>query len=289
MNSRLQPYLGYTRAQRFGLVVLFSLIAVLQILNCLADFAPTETDSRERRQWLALQSQVDSLRNEVQNRKPRIYPFNPNFITDFKGYRLGMSVAEIDRLLAFRKQDKYVNSAREFQQVTKVSDALLLEIAPYFKFPDWVAKSRRFNKRDFGAGKKEKIVVTDINEATQDDLVKIYGIGPALSRRILKQRELLGGFVDMQQMNDVWGLPAEVIDELRQRFAVLSAPNVKKVAVNDASLKELTAFPYFRYQVAKSIITYRSMNGSIRNADDLIKIPDFPVDNIKIISLYLEF
>lgn len=289
MNSRLQPYLGYTRAQRLGLVALFCLIAVLQVLNCLIDFAPPETDSPSRRQWLALQLQVDSLRNEARTRKPKIYPFNPNFITDSKGYRLGMSVAEIDRLLAFRKQHKYVNSAREFQQVTKVPDALLLEIAPYFKFPDWAANRTGSDKRDFGARKKEKIVVTDINEATQDDLVKIYGIGPALSRRILKQRELLGGFVDMRQMNDVWGLPAEVTEELRQRFAVLSVPNVKKITVNDASLKELAAFPYFRYQVAKSILTYRSMNGRIRNADDLTKIPDFPVDNLKTISLYLEF
>jgi hypothetical protein len=67
----------------------------------------------------------------------KIYSFNPNFITDYKGIDLAC-LLEIDRLLAFRKDDKYVNSAKEFQIVTKVSDSLLHAIAPYFKFPDWV-------------------------------------------------------------------------------------------------------------------------------------------------------
>jgi hypothetical protein len=69
--------------------------------------------------------------NRAKPLKPKIYPFNPNFITDFKGYKLGMSVTEIDRLLAFRKTNRYVNSAAEFQQVTQVSDSLLAQIAPF--------------------------------------------------------------------------------------------------------------------------------------------------------------
>lgn len=55
-----------------------------------------------------------------------------------------MSTQEIDRLLAFRKENKYVNSAEEFQQVTKVSDSLLKIISPFFKFPDWIQKKNNF-------------------------------------------------------------------------------------------------------------------------------------------------
>lgn len=49
-----------------------------------------------------------------------------------------MSVEQIDRLLAYRKQGKFANSPKEFQQVTGISDSLLNAISPYFKFPDWV-------------------------------------------------------------------------------------------------------------------------------------------------------
>jgi hypothetical protein len=74
---------------------------------------------------MALQAGVDSMKNNDKDKVKKIYLFNPNFITDYKGYKLGMSVAEIDRLLEFRKGDKYVNSAAEFQKITKVSDSLL--------------------------------------------------------------------------------------------------------------------------------------------------------------------
>ncbi|RZJ63317.1 MAG: helix-hairpin-helix domain-containing protein [Flavobacterium sp.] len=288
MNPHLQPYLNFTRSQRIGLAALLSLIAIVQLSYCFIDVTPDDSNSARKRNWLALQPKIDSLKKEKRDYKPKIYPFNPNFITDYKGYRLGMSVAEIDRLFAFRKQNKYVNSTQEFQHVTKVSDSLLATISPYFKFPDWVTKKRGFANKEFSAFKKEKIVKIDINRATQEELMKVYGIGPALSERILKQRELLGNFVDMKQMADVWGLSPEVVEKLEQRFFVSGKPEVKKIAINDASLKELAAFPYFRYKIAKSILTYRSMNGKITNTDDLMKIPEFPVDNVKIISLYLE-
>jgi DNA uptake protein ComE-like DNA-binding protein len=48
-------------------------------------------------------------------------------------------------------------------------------------------------------------------------------------------------------------------------------------------------FPYFKYPLAKSIITYRSMNGGIKNGEDLPKIKGFPVEKSNIIVLYLEF
>jgi DNA uptake protein ComE-like DNA-binding protein len=51
----------------------------------------------------------------------------------------------------------------------------------------------------------------------------------------------------------------------------------------------MAQFPYFRYALAKQIVTYRSMNGDIRNIEDLTKIKDFPVEKSNIIALYLTF
>ena len=137
--------------------------------------------------------------------------------------------------------------------------------------------------------KKEKIVLIDINKASQEDLIKIYGIGEAISLRILKQKESLGGFVSMEQMNDVWGLSPEVVENLNAHFKVLVLPNLKKIDINNASLKELSQFPYFKYPLAKQIVTFRSMNGDIKNVEDLIKIKGFPVEKANIIGLYLDF
>ena len=294
MNFKtVRTFFNYTREQRTGIFALFVIIILLQMIYFFADFSFETKGNPDKQKWLSIQSKVDSMKVDNSRKLPEIYLFNPNFITDYKGYKLGMSVKEIDRLLAFRKQNKYVNSPKEFQNVTKISDSLLNVMAPYFKFPDWVN-----NKKEFKGFKKypnqafaikEKIVLIDINQASKEDLIKIYGIGEAISLRILKQKESLGGFVSMEQMKDVWGLSPEVIENLNTHFKVSVLPNFKKIDINNASLKELSQFYYFRYALAKEIVTYRSMRGNINNIEDLTKIKGFPVDKAKVIGLYLDF
>jgi DNA uptake protein ComE-like DNA-binding protein len=289
----VKSFFKFSRQQRTGVFLLFIIIIALQLIYFFVDFGSFSPTSPEKENWLSLQSEIDSLKQEKREYVPKIYPFNPNFITDYKGYKLGMSVAEIDRLLSFRKENKYVNSPKEFQAVTKVSDSLLNVISPYFKFPDWVKDKKELKEYhkypNTAFAKKEKMVIIDINQATQEDLIKIYGIGDALSLRILKFKESLGGFVSMEQMNDIWGLSPEVVENLNTHFKVSTSPNVKKIDINNASIKELSLFPYFKYPISKNIVTFRSMNGDIKNIEDLTKIKGLSIDKAKIIALYLDF
>ena len=291
----MKKYFSFNKGQRIGLIALIVLILVVLSVNFLIDFTPNEKLHNEEQQWLVLQTEIDSLKKTSEDSGYKMYPFNPNFITDFKGYKLGMSVAEIDRLLAFRKKGKFANSAAEFQQVTKVSDSLLATMSPYFKFPDWVtaknSKYQNYQKSTYKPYEKtvKKIVVQDINTATKEDLMKIFGVGDAISERIIKQREIFGGFISMEQMQDVWGLSPEVIYEMNKNFKIGTMPTITKIDINNASTKELMKLPYFRYALAREIVTFRSMNGRINSADDLTKIKSFPVEKVKIIALYLAF
>lgn len=289
-ESLIQSILNYSRSQRIGIILFFLIVILTQGIYYFYDFKTIRNVSADKVKWLANQTIIDSLKLEKNNFKTTIYPFNPNFISDFKGYKLGMNVDEIDRLLAFRKQNKFVNSPAEFQDVTKISDSLLKVISPYFKFPDWVTNKKNnfkpFEKKEFS--KPEKNVVLDINEASKEDLMKIYGIGDKISDRILVEKLKYGAFVSMEQMDAIWGLSPEVVEKLKTAFTVRSSANVKKININNASVKELAQFPFFRYQLAKDIVIYRTMNGDIK-MEDLTKIKGFPVEKIKIIALYLEF
>ena len=283
---KFKSYFQYSKSQRSGIFLLVLLCVICQFAFFYLDPSSENVENSEKQKWIGLQAKVDSLKVEKQNYIPKIYPFNPNYITDYKGSKLGMSIEEIDRLLNFRKTNQYVNSALEFQKVTQVSDSLLNAISPYFKFPDWVNKSKAKSYKPFEK-KIEKLVPLDINLATKEDLIKIYGIGPALSDRILKQKELFGGFVSMKQMDDVWGLSPEVIENLNKHFKIASSPKIKKIDINNSSIKELLLFPYFKYALAKAIVTYRSMNGDFKNFEDLTRINGFPIEKLDIIILYL--
>ena len=128
----------FNRSQRNGIFLLGVLIVVLQLIYFFVSRAPTTVTYSNDPELEIFQKKIDSIKlAKKAGDTLKIFPFNPNFLTDYRGYTLGLSVEEIDRLHNFRAQDKWVNSAEEFQKVTGVSDALLKEIKVYFEFPDF--------------------------------------------------------------------------------------------------------------------------------------------------------
>ena len=203
-----------------------------------------------------------------------------------------MSLTQIDKLHQYRAQNKYVNSAEEFQKLTGVSQEWLKKYAPYFKFPEWVSKTKFIHYSEKNNNQKlqsNKIDTKDINTASQSDLEEVFMIGEKLAQRILSERTKLGAFVSMEQLSFIWGISDEALQDINKKFVVKNVVSIKKIQINSASIKELVQFPYFNYTIAKNIVTYRSMNGDIKNSEYLTNVKQFPVDKIKIIALYLDF
>ncbi|MBP6039526.1 MAG: helix-hairpin-helix domain-containing protein [Flavobacterium sp.] len=287
---QLKSYFIFSKSHRVGILLLLLLIVIAQL--CYFFVSNQKATINEDTQWLLAQNEIDSIKQQIATKKDTIYPFNPNFISDYKGYKLGMSIQEIDRLHQYRAQNKYVNSAAEFQKVTLISNAVLQKISPYFKFPEWVsAKQEKSNKtfQVFAPREKKEVIVKDINLATKEDLIAVYGIGEKLADKILIEKEKFGGFVSMEQFQFIWGISPEAIQDLQKRFVVKNTNSITKIAINDLSIKELSKFPYFNYSLAKEIVIYRTMNNGIKEVSDLTKIKGMPNEKIKIIALYLKF
>ena len=287
---QLKSYFIFSKSHRVGIVILLLLIVIAQL--CYFFVSNQKATNSEDTQWLLAQNEIDSIKQQMATKKDTIYPFNPNFISDYKGYKLGMSTQEIDRLHQYRAQNKYVNSAAEFQKVTLVSNKKKKKISPYFKFPEWVsAKQEKSNKtfQVFAPREKKEVIVKDINLATKEDLIAVYGIGEKLADKILIEKEKFGGFVSMEQFQFIWGISPEAIQDLQKRFVVKNTNSITKIAINDLSIKELSKFPYFNYSLAKEIVIFRTMNNGIKEIADLTKIKGMPNEKLKIIALYLEF
>ena len=292
MKSRVFKH--FSSEQRQGIFILVCVIIVLQIafyFNVNQYFTSQSNPNQFDNKWEVVQHQIDSLKQNQPQKEYKPYPFNPNFITDYKGYQLGMKTAEIDRLFAFRKEGKFINSTEDFQKVTLVSDSLLNKISPFFKFPEWVKNknSGNSNFKEFPKSLKPQLIAKDFNLATQDDFIAIKGIGEGISTRILKERDALGGFMSMDQIDFIWGLSPEVMEDLKKYFFIKEVSNVKKIKINYWSVKELSAHPFFSYSQAKEIVIYRSMNEKISIVEDLAKIKQFPIEKMNFIALYLEF
>jgi hypothetical protein len=300
-----KSHFWYNKSQRNGIFLLAISILIFQAIIVFVDFSSDEIVDENTPEVLIFQKQIDSLRAiEIEHRKPKIYPFNPNYITDYKGEKLGMSLAEIDRLLIFRKTNKFINSKKEFQQVTKISDSLLNKIAPYFKFPDWVIKRNQKlekqnsslpltkvvsneAKQSHNTKQENKVSTTDINKATITDIQTIKGIDGKLAARIIKYRSKLQGFSFESQLSEVWGLTKVNANNVLAMFKILKKPSIIKANVNTIEFKELLKNPYLDYELCIKIFNFRDEVAELQNISELKNIPGFPLDTYERIVLYL--
>jgi len=286
--NQLKSHFQFSRKQRSGIFYLLIIIIIVQCIYFFIDRSPYETTTSQD-DVLQFQNEIDSLRLvKIENSKPKIYPFNPNYITDYKGYTLGMTNKEIDRLLKFRSQDKWINSAGQFQEVTKVSDSLLNVIAPYFKFPEWVTNSKpKYTSQDDNTPKSYNQKI-DLNKATAIQLQRINGIGKTLSNRIINYRsKFKGGFIANIQLQNVYGLLPEVIQRIETQFTVKTPRPIRKLNLNTATKEQLVTVEYIDYELASLIIEQRVLREGFKTIDELTKVKDFPISKLEIIELYL--
>jgi len=281
---RKQFHFRFNKQERSGIFFLLLIVIVLQGGYYYVKAKPSQTETS-----FALnteeQDKIDSLRNHRSEASVKMYPFNPNYLTDYKGYTLGLTTDELDRLFAFREQGRFVNSANEFQAVTKVSDSLLGVLSPYFKFPDWVAKNQSI--KNTVSKLKTALKVKDLNTASAEDLKSIYGIGETLSNRIVKFRDRLGGFLVNEQLYDVYGLKPEVVEKALLEFQVLDVPSINKININKANAAELSQLIYISRSLAFDIVAYRDKKGAYQSFKELSNIDKFPTEKLDRIALYL--
>ncbi|MEC7772373.1 MAG: helix-hairpin-helix domain-containing protein [Bacteroidota bacterium] len=281
---KFKSHFRFNKQERSGIFFLLLIVIVLQ-----GGYYYVKANPSTREAGFATnipeQHKIDSLKAHQPLATPKIYPFNPNYITDYKGYALGLSTSELDRLFAFREQGKFVNSAKEFQTITQISDSLLHQISPYFKFPDWVRKNQTVKKT---LSKPEKTTaIQDLNSATAEDLKSVYGIGETLSERIVKFRDRLGGFLVNGQLYDVYGLKPEVVERALLKFQVIELPLVTKININKATVRELSQLIYIDKSLASNIIDYRDKNGLFASLQELSQVDQFPTEKLDRIALYL--
>lgn len=285
----LKSHFRYHKSQRNGIFFLLLLIVFLQGIFFFVDFSSEETNAVSQSEILTFQHEMDSLKSvESERKSPKIYPFNPNFITDFKGHQIGMNTIEIDKLLAFRAQGKFINSTKQFQEITGINDSLLVSISSYFKFPDWINSAKTSEKPLSKNVVVKSILKKDINSASEEDFKIINGIGDKLAKRIVDYRTKLQGFSMNDQLFEVWNLDKDVADKVLLHFEVINPPTIQKINVNTATFKEVLAIVYIDYELTKKIFNYKNQVAEIQSIEELKKIDGFPLEKFSRITLYLD-
>jgi competence ComEA-like helix-hairpin-helix protein len=88
----------------------------------------------------------------------------------------------------------------------------------------------------------------------------------------VKFRDGLGGFINEEQLFEVYGLDSMVVEKLMKVGFIDADFTPAKININAADEEVLARHPYIRYKNARAVISYRYQHGDFQQASDIKKL-----------------
>ncbi|MGE5393369.1 MAG: helix-hairpin-helix domain-containing protein [Candidatus Saccharibacteria bacterium] len=208
-----------------------------------------------------------------------LFDFNPNTASDSIFLCLGITEKQIRTIRNYQNKGGHFYSAADWLKVYSISESQKKELLPYIKIEKegFSASDKRFALSD---------PLIEINSSDSVELMKLPGIGTKLSKRIIKYRDLLGGYYTADQLREVYGLKEETIDLINKRIKV-DGTKIKKVDLNFSDRYELARHPYIGKDNALLIVNFRTKYGFIANPSVLKDSLILTKDNFERLKPYL--
>jgi len=186
--------------------------------------------------------------------------FNPNDYQQEDWMRLGLSEKQASVVLKFTQRG--VRSNEELKKIYVIPEQVfeLLKDSTIYDVAD-----NSFEKNESA---KQKIII-DINTASLEELKSLPGIGDFYAKKIIEQREALGGYIGTYQLLDLWKFGSERFEKIKDQVKVI--PNTRKLNINTADIETLKNHPYISYKVANSIVKMRNAHGKYQKLEDLLE------------------
>lgn len=130
--------------------------------------------------------------------------------------------------------------------------------------------------------------VVELNTADTATLKKVPGIGSTFARRIIKYRDLLGGFYTVSQLKEVYGIDEERYPALEPWFTT-DTTYIRKLPVNLLPADSLRRHPYIDYKQAYKIGQLRKQKRRLTGWENLQLLEEFTDTDLKRLKFYLSF
>ncbi|OKL39143.1 ComEA family DNA-binding protein [Pontibacter flavimaris] len=283
---------GFSQREVNAFLVLLTLLVLLLaapfLFSGIYTSEPEFSAAKDRQLLDSLAAQLDSVQPErtTKYKVPTVAlrPFNPNQLTVEEWQAFGLPRYLAQRILNYRSKVSDLTYKAELGRIYGMPDSVFQRLYPYIDLPE--ERPSKYGKRAesmasrptpkpvWSSAKREKFILApfNINTADTTQLKQIRGIGSKLSARIVKYRNGLGGFHNVEQLREVYGLPPEVVDSLHKYTFVPKAGTVQQLRINTASADELRAHPYVSSNVARAIVAYREQHGSFAQVEDVRQV-----------------
>ena len=230
---------------------------------------------------------------EREHREVETFPFDPNTADSLTLLRLGFHPWQAKAMRKYRERGGRWKSAEDFRRLYGLTETNYQRLKPYIRIVPTDYELRRIaHQAHYDSVKAQrnypqklpKGATVDMNTADTTLLKQIPGIGSYYAQKICRYREALGGFVALEQINEISDLPADIHDWL-----TFSPQPIKRILLNKATFKELVRHPYLNYEQVKEIVNLRQQNGALRSWQDLRLSKHFTAADFERLAPYFQF
>lgn len=278
MKAQLKNYLSLTKKEWNGMLVLVSLIIAVLAAPYVYQWYHKDSTINSKA-FYAAAAQLNKTNPGYQaaasarHKNGSLSKFDPNTLSAEKWKAMGLSDKDVSTVINYRSKGGRFYKPEDFKKVYGITDSIYKSLAPYIDIP---------------AVRKPDAVVVELNTADSARLTQVSGIGPAYAKWIIYYRERLGGFVNKEQLKEVYGLDdlkyAEIAGQLK-----VDARRIRKIPINTISFDKLRLMPYLNYKQVNAIIEYRKQHGNYASMADLGNIAIIDGGILRKIEPYLSF
>ena len=294
---------SFTRKERNGIVVLLFLIFILiAIGKWIPSFFPTEKTDFSK--W---EVEVDNYFAKTGKDIPMDLPvtlssFDPNDVDSAQLVKMGVPSKVASNWIKYLQKGGRFKNKEGIKKIFGMTSPLFESLdsfivvksstIPSAKGKDNVLADRLNVRPDTFVRKisekpVEKLIkLLELNSTDSIQLLEVRGIGPVFASRIIRFRNLLGGYCSVSQLNEVYGMKPEYFEKVSHSFTV-DPTTIKTFNINFSTIQELGRHPYIGFKAARRILKLRDQKGKFNSSDDLMTVVS--ADTLLKLSPYLRY
>jgi len=231
----------------------------------------------------------------VKPRKVERFNFDPNTADSSQLLRLGLQPWQVRNIYKYRAAGGVYTRPEDFARLYSLSRKQYQDLKPFIRIsPDYLPANDNqlyayepIENRDTVRYpiKLQPLERISLNKSDTFQLRKVPGIGSYFASKIVDYRKRLGGFYSIHQLMEIEDFPESAL----HFFIIPDDEQLRKLNINQLSLRELRRHPYINFYRAKAITDYRRLHGPIKSLYDLRLSKDFPQEVIDRLLPYVEY
>lgn len=274
---RWRSYFTFPRRQRNGIFLLTLVILLViggRIRLCfdepeaVTDFSEFIKEAEALRGLAEKQQKRAPAETAVMPaRKKELFYFDPNHLSEEKWRKLGLMEKQIRVIKNYEAKGGKFYRREDLKKIYGVTPEIYASLEPYIIIKRDTAE-KYFHGKD---ERKSRVLPVEMNTADSAALVSLKGIGPVFASRIIRYRNRLGGFHNIEQLREVYGMDSLFFDQVRSQV-IIDSLRYTRLDINREEAAGLMKHPYISKALAHLMVAYRHQHGNYKRVEDLKKL-----------------